>query len=632
MKIFLNLFAFCLIFLSGFSFSQENLSYWAVNESSKVFLDGLPQENNAVWSKKDNTISLKTAKGEYRGFQVIIKSGENEINSVELTADDLISGSNVIKQSNFEFFKELYIDKFPDPLVPFKAKTDGAPFDVRRTRLQGVWIDLFVPLETRGGLYKGKINIYYKGRKKGKDLDTKKLKNFRKTEEEIAQGIPLGEKEKIEINLTVLVWDFQIPAKRHLKSWAPYYASSVYSQEKWGSSIKDRKMRWEGEKEYIILAHKHRIDLCPEPFETVKVKWDAKKGKIESIDWSDFDFYVSDLLKGTAFPDKEPLALWQSPLYDAFPAPSRFKAQRALCKPHSNEVVNSGKFSQEYKNAVADFSKEIAGHFESKGWIDKIFVYLYDNSHVYDEPIGPMYEAVRIMHDAIHKGSPKHKITLFGCPDYASISSWFLVKPEYGKLDGRGGYGDYVDIWVPPAGFWVSDWSKFGKTPKSMIKLGLRNGGKESWMYQGSEPCVADSYVYSKGPGYRFGPWASWKYGVDGVCIYVANEWKSNPYMDSKEASCNILYPGQPKGINGAVGSIKMKQWRRGMLDYEYFYLLDKKMKGKADEYVKKILWGSQLGYKFLVGGNKIEWDNNNENWDKVIDEIGGLIQKSNKQ
>ena len=116
---------------------------------------------------------------------------------------------------------------------------------------------------------------------------------------------------------------------------------------------------------------------------------------------------------------------------------------------------------------------------------------------------------------------------------------------------------------------------------------------------------------------------------MDGTVIFTANDWAVDPYVDSKEASCNIVYPGFPKGLIGPVGSIKMKQWRRGMLDYEYFYLLDQKIKGKSDEYVKKILWGNQLGYKYLAGGKNLEWDNSNENWDKVIDEIGDLIEQA---
>jgi hypothetical protein len=57
-----------------------------------------------------------------------------------------------------------------------------------------------------------------------------------------------------------------------------------------------------------------------------------------------------------------------------------------------------------------------------------------------------------------------------------------------------------------------------------------------------------------------------------------------------------LFYPGMDAGIEGPVGSVRLKNLRDGMEDYEYFVLLEK-LGGKevVDELVRNAVptWGS---------------------------------------
>ena len=588
------------------NYCNGNLIIWAVSDSTKVKISDAVQTSNHIWDGNKNTINIKGAKNEYIGFQIIIRAEGSGLTGVNLTANNL-SGSGVITSNNYEFFKVKYVGIYPDPLVPFNSPTDGAPFNVSVNNNQPIWVDLYIPSTTQSGTYTGVVTITAAG----------------------------GILQNITINLEV--YDFALPKTKHLRAVIPTYAYEIYSKEGWGNPNSNRATRWNDEKKYYIMAHNHRFDLtCEGPFKP-NITFNTTTGAITSEDWTEFDGYVTSLFNGSAFSDGEPQATWEAPIYDStlgggFPKGSDFSGFVPAVKNNSTQpmsVTTHQVCPASYSAAVTNLAAAIANHFSSKGWIDKLYCYMWNNKNVFDEPIGGFYPDIREMYDLIHKGSNKLKIMQIGCPDpkwdpeYYYYYGW---SPSDGFLYGSGTYGDYVNIWCPPPHTYVVDYSSYdgGIAP---IKLGTQNGGKESWFYQGGEPIVGSGGLSTTGPGFRSWPWIAWKYKVDGIFYWNCTYWDtSDPYSSQNNDGDGILfYPGGPKGISGPVSSIRMKQWRRGMQDYEYMWLA-KQSGANPDAVVEAILTGDQLGYKSKKGSINVEWDTNLEHWDIAKEQLANMI------
>ena len=103
---------------------------------------------------------------------------------------------------------------------------------------------------------------------------------------------------------------------------------------------------------------------------------------------------------------------------------------------------------------------------------------------------------------------------------------------------------------------------------------------------------------------YRIAPWLNRRYGVTGLLYWTTVCWNSpprNPWDDpgfrvNYNGEGLLFYPGEDAGIDGPIASIRLKNLRDGMEDYEYFVLLEK-AKGKeiVDEIVRTAVptWGT---------------------------------------
>jgi hypothetical protein len=132
-------------------------------------------------------VKIWAARGEYEPFQIVITAGTEDTRSVYLEASELIGPErNVIPSANLAFYREYYIHVvnpspdpgrgnrplgrgwYPDALIPFLdpetgRRTEGdipsAPFDVNPNQNQPVWVDVYVPIDARPGLYTGSVRV-----------------------------------------------------------------------------------------------------------------------------------------------------------------------------------------------------------------------------------------------------------------------------------------------------------------------------------------------------------------------------------------------------------------------------------------------------------------------------------------
>jgi len=94
---------------------------------------------------------------------------------------------------------------------------------------------------------------------------------------------------------------------------------------------------------------------------------------------------------------------------------------------------------------------------------------------------------------------------------------------------------------------------------------------------------------------YRVPTWINYQYNINGLLYWstvttVIDPW-GNPAFSHSGRHFNgggfLFYPGVPCGIDGPVSSMRLKNLRDGMEDYEYFAILER-LAGK--EAVKKIV------------------------------------------
>jgi hypothetical protein len=206
------------------------------------------------------------------------------------------------------------------------------------------------------------------------------------------------------------------------------------------------------------------------------------------------------------------------------------------------------------------------------------FAYIY----VLDEPNdAAAYEQVRQRGGLIHEAQPGLKVL---CTEQPTPEN-----PAWGTLVGS------VDIWVPL-------WTLF-EEKAAAERLAA---SEELWSYtalcQGSKGRDTP-YWQIDFPllDYRIPAWMNWRHGVTGLLYWTTVYWPkvgdvwTNPatYGDDSNrfnGEGSLFYPGVDAGFAGPVASMRLKQIREGLEDYEYLKLLaDRGQKELADKLAREL-------------------------------------------
>ncbi|MEO0114274.1 MAG: glycoside hydrolase domain-containing protein [candidate division WOR-3 bacterium] len=199
-------------------------------------------------------------------------------------------------------------------------------------------------------------------------------------------------------------------------------------------------------------------------------------------------------------------------------------------------------------------------------WAEHHYAYLID------EPSDSIaYQKVRQIGAMLHQINPKIKLL---CTEQ--------IKPENPNW---GDFYGYVDIYCPL--FFLYD------SAHAHWRQGL---GDEVWVYtactQGPNPTPwwqIDMPLMN----YRIVPWQIRYYDISGLLYWSTNYWQESPDPWVKPAGFSnqrgdfwngegsLFYPGTKVGIDGPITSLRLKQLREGIEDYEYLSLLFRM--GEAD-------------------------------------------------
>jgi hypothetical protein len=243
-------------------------------------------------------------------------------------------------------------------------------------------------------------------------------------------------------------------------------------------------------------------------------------------------------------------------------------------------------------------------YLKKKGWAERAYLYMLDEPNDKEA-----YERVRQLGALVHEAEPNLRRLVVEQP--------YSQNPDWGSID------EAVDIWCP----------LFGFLHESSIKR-VQAAGDTVWSYTAlcqRAPSYHPEYEKVRGDhppywqidfpvlSYRIAPWLNWRYGVTGLLYWTTvcwsapqrNPWDSPGFRVRFNGEGSLFYPGADAGIEGPVASIRLKNLRDGMEDYEYFTLLEKRRgKDTVAEIVCQAVptWGTwdQDPYRLLELRNRL--------------------------
>jgi hypothetical protein len=526
--IFLTVAAVPFMIATWNSDSGPSLVWWTTHALEKV----RPYAPIPPGLFKDATI--QAAANEFEPFQIVLRAEGSDIHGVDVSASDLKGPREVISQENITIYFQGFMNvthpssvdgergEWPDPLLP---RTDGYsgerrnafPFSLRRGRNQPLWIEVYVPPQTPPGNYRGDILISMNG--------------------ESAASVPV----------VVQVWNFGLPSTSSLPTSFGLNGLTALRKH-YGRYTNDSDLRaltWE----YQKAALRHRISIhggtmVPPPFQ-------KQRGDLRIL-WDEYDAEVGPFLDGTVFSGNDPLPGARATTID-------LRTRQGL----------------ESDGERIAYWRAFVRHFREKGWIDRLFHYLWD------EPEASEHTEVVTNGELAHRADPDLK-NLLTSP----------YRPEWSGV---------VDVWAPLINcFEARQGENFCNPMASFSRYSAeKSKGKKLWWYQScaSHGCQTSVGEYFRGwPSYmidttpvanRIMQWMAWKYGIQGELYFNTTEafaHKTDPWdsllLFTGNGDGTLLYPGRPDRIGGRthipIESVRLKLIREGLEDYEYLTLMDR--------------------------------------------------------
>jgi len=566
--------------VSAYSSAADMIELKVLNSTERI---GQSQEPYGAAA-----VEINAARNEVESFQLVVAAPKENISVVEVEISDLAgpAGSKIAKEK-IRLFREEYVrvrmsspraelppGLYPDPLVPFVNPQTGKliePLNQRRER----WGE---PVKTTGyDMYAIPFDVF-KGQNQALWVDVHVPKD-------IAAGTYSGVLTvrarggiSEQVGVTLAVWDFTLPDgpthRNHFGGFSNVARS--FNVERGSERFKQIEMR------YCRAMAEHRINppipsyLLPEvngdgSLNIVPEKHEALKEFIAGFHVTDFEIPRSRFARlpgSTLRPD-----------YKTISDADREKAQR--------------------------YYKDYYKYLKDNGWDKRAYVYMLDEPNLRGN-----YEQVLVLGRLVHEAVPQLKCLV--------VEQTYLQDPSWPDIDPA------VDIWCPL-------WSFIDrKTINEKIAH-----GDEVWSYTAlvqrapryhpqyeSVKDLNPPYWHIDRPltAYRVPTWINYQYDITGLLYWstvttVIEPWTNPAFAHPRHYNGGgfLFYPGLPCGIDGPVISMRMKNLRDGMEDYEYFSILEKLADKKT---VKNIVdtiapnwWNfSKDSNEFISAREKIAW------------------------
>ena len=494
---------------------------------------------------------LSAARNEFEALQIILHANGRDAADLDVECSDLKSEKGaLVSKENITVYLEQFLDitrpsmaagqggMWPDPLIPridryAKERRSAFPFSISRGRNQPLWVEVFVPEATHPGKYSGSVRV-------------------------ATGGFTLA---SVPIHLTV--WSFTLPATASLKSSFGLNGTNLLKEHR-GKYTNDQAL-YSLTRVYANAALLHRISIHGGSM--VSPKYRHQSGRVQ-IDWEPYDAEMGPLLNGASIPQGEPLH---------------------GAKVTSVELRTPPVFADD--NQQAQYWAEWLKHFRQKGWLDRLFLYLWD-----EPAAGDAEKVLQRGRASLRVDSHlRNLVTTHYNPRLREVVG--IWTPLVNCLERKPGFADYCD-----------------NTPEPTAYSDEIRKGRSLWFYQScaSHGCniAGESYfdgwpsymIDAEGTANRVMQWVAWKYRMEGELYYSMNEaygkekrpWES-VFLFGGNGDGTLFYPGRPERIGGQtdipIESIRLKLIREGMEDYEYLALLARVAgKKSADRYADRIV------------------------------------------
>lgn len=471
---------------------------------------------------------IKAAKNEYEPFQVILQSQEN-LKKVDVAVSDLVGSGGKIGKENITLFREHFVYV----RVP-SYRCDNPP---------GWYPDALIPfvnpvtgerVEPKDVRFVAVPFDLWKGINEAIWVDVFVPKDASAGEYTGSMTITVNGNEALKIPINLTVWDFALPDVPSMQADFGGYNRVG----KWHNVAADSEEFRQIEMRYCQIMADHRV--CP---------------------------IIPNQLHPKPNPDGSISTVETHPLLKEFIEKMRinsFRMRFGTGYPYSDPLGQN-------RDKAIRYLRELYDYLKANGWDKMAYTYIIDEPNDAEA-----YDRVRAYAELLHEANPELK---FLCTEQTKPQD-----PNWGNFFG------YVDVWVP---LWpLHD----EETAKERLA-----DGDELWSYtalcQGKEPSPfwqLDFPVLN----YRIPTWGSWRYQMTGLLYWSVVFWERvrDPWIDQLtiygryNGDGSILYPGSDAGIAGPVGSIRLKNIREGMEDYEYLKILaDLGDKEFVDKEVDKI-------------------------------------------
>lgn len=457
---------------------------------------------NHLWNARQREIRLHAAKNEFVDFQVLLHGSRADLDAEVVFEGALKIEASIGRLRNVASQR----GPFADPVVPWKANAE--PADAKAPSYQSMLVELYVPHAAPAGEHRGTLRMRSGG-------------------------------DSLELPIALTVWDFTLPD--HLSFLPEMNCYNLPANER----------------DYYRLAHQHRTVLNRVPYyqngniaDGCAPEWDGRQ-----LDWTAWDRRFAQYFDGSAFADLPrrgvPLECFYLPLHENWPS--------AMEANYNGSYWADEAFPPAYRQAFVAASRQMAEHFDQRGWHDTLFQCFQNGKNNFkengwsrgsspwllDEPANFQdYWALRWFGLAFHEGAAAangRAKMLFRCD---------ISRPEWQRdsLDG------------------VLDYNVVGGAFRRYRRMVLdrRRACGQIVVEYGSANGIEDSNVQPAA-------WSidAWSLGADGVLpwqtIGTAQSWRQADRL-------SLFYP--PESGNGPPApSIRLKSFRRGQQDVEYLTL-----------------------------------------------------------
>ena len=490
------------------------------------------------------SVRVAAAANEVDEVQLVLTHDE-DLASARVVAGDLVCASGKLPASAVEIFRVGYVpvvrvmdrvgcaDDWPDTLLGQDAvPTALTPATLKAGETTPYWVRVSVPKGTKGGIYRGTLKVACSR----------------------AAG---GSAAECDIPFEVEVYGFELPERMSCRTSFGLYTHSI---DRYHRVRKPEDRRRVYDMYYSSLAAHRLSPMEPAPGARWKFTW--KNGE-PVFDWTGWDKAMQEAFDRYGFSDFKlppPLGLGggnEAERINATVPGLQMKADHP-----------------EYEKHVGKYLQAIEKHLEEKGWLERAYIYCYDEPR----PEADVY---------VQRG-------LALAAKYAPRIDRILTAPVRPTLVGG------PNIWCPVAP---------GLDAPGTDER--RAAGDKFWLYvcMYPKPPYPSLFIDHPGVDLRVWLWQCWREKIEGILVWNTTWWTSdlaypdkkrpqNPYLDATAWSprypgvgasngdgrffypppraCAAFDEGTDIGpvFDRPVETVRLEHVRDGIEDYEYFAIL----------------------------------------------------------